>query len=233
MSPSGTIRQLAERHWNGDGDLVFEHHPVAPVEGRRAEEIADGVLYLKSIASVTALDTGDGLVMLDTGAQFDADTVYDQIRRWRPEPSVAAAVFSHHHVDHIFGVGRFDAEAAEAGRPAPRVYAHRGVPGHFARYLATLGWNSAINQRQFGLPVDGFRWPDAYRQPDVTYSDALTFTQGRLRFELHHARGETDDATWTWVPELSLLHPGDLFIYAVPNAGNPQKVQRYLSDWAA
>ena len=26
--------------------------------------------------------------------------------------------------------------------------------------------------------------------------------------------------------------PGDLFIYAVPNAGNPQKVQRYVSDWA-
>ena len=51
-------------------------------------------------------------------------------------------------------------------------------------------------------------------------------------FELRHARGETDDATWTWIPELKALHPGDLFIWAVPNAGNPQKVQRYLSDWA-
>ncbi|NIV75587.1 MAG: MBL fold metallo-hydrolase, partial [Gammaproteobacteria bacterium] len=29
-----------------------------------------------------------------------------------------------------------------------------------------------------------------------------------------------------------ILAPGDLFIYAVPNAGNPQKVQRYVSDWA-
>jgi alkyl sulfatase BDS1-like metallo-beta-lactamase superfamily hydrolase len=28
------------------------------------------------------------------------------------------------------------------------------------------------------------------------------------------------------------LCPGDLFIYAVPNAGNPQKVQRYPWDWA-
>ena len=27
--------------------------------------------------------------------------------------------------------------------------------------------------------------------------------------------------------------PGDLFIWAVPNAGNPQRVQRYVSDWAA
>ena len=29
-----------------------------------------------------------------------------------------------------------------------------------------------------------------------------------------------------------MLHPGDLFIWAVPNAGNPQKVQRFASDWA-
>jgi alkyl sulfatase BDS1-like metallo-beta-lactamase superfamily hydrolase len=67
----------------------------------------------------------------------------------------------------------------------------------------------------------------------VTYSKHLTFTRGDLTFELHHARGETDDATWTYVPERKVLHPGDLFIWAVPNAGNPQKVQRYLSDWGA
>ena len=45
-------------------------------------------------------------------------------------------------------------------------------------------------------------------------------------------RGETDDATWTWIPELKVLHPGDLFIWAVPNAGNPQKVQRFAGEWA-
>jgi alkyl sulfatase BDS1-like metallo-beta-lactamase superfamily hydrolase len=28
-----------------------------------------------------------------------------------------------------------------------------------------------------------------------------------------------------------LLAPGDLFIWAVPNAGNPQKVQRYAGEW--
>jgi alkyl sulfatase BDS1-like metallo-beta-lactamase superfamily hydrolase len=78
-----------------------------------------------------------------------------------------------------------------------------------------------------------FTWPTEYRYPDVTYKDRLTFHHGELTFELRHARGETDDATWTWVPELKILHPGDLFIWAVPNAGNPQKVQRYVGDWAA
>ena len=226
------IRALAERHWNGEVDIAHVEHPVHPVADRQAGEIADGVLYMKSIAAVTTIDTGDGLVMLDTGHELDADLVYDQARAWRAEAPLAAAVYSHHHVDHIFGTRRFDAEATEQGRPRPQVHAHAALPAHFDRYLATLGWNSAINQRQFALPVERFHWPERYRYPDVTYDDRLTFRRGELTFELHHARGETDDATWTWVPERRLLHPGDLFIYAVPNAGNPQKVQRYLSDWA-
>ena len=51
--------------------------------------------------------------------------------------------------------------------------------------------------------------------------------------ELHHARGETDDHTWTWVPSARVLCCGDLFIWASPNAGNPQKVQRYPLEWAS
>lgn len=227
-----SIAELAERHWNGEGDLVHEHHPVMPVAGRKAEEIAPGILFLKSLASVTALDTGDGLVMLDTGGQFDADHVFETVRHWRPAAAIRGAVFSHHHVDHVFGTRRFDDEAREAGRPPPTVYGHEAMVAHFARYARTTGWNAAINKRQFALPLDDFTWPSEYRQPDVTYRDQLSFRAGDLSFDLRHALGETDDATWTWVPQRRLLHTGDLFIWAVPNAGNPQKVQRYLSDWA-
>lgn len=227
-----SIRELAERHWNGEGDLEHGEHPVAPAANAIGEELADGIFYLKSVASVTALDTGDGLVMLDTGSFVDQDNVYGQVRRWRPATPLAAAVFSHHHVDHVFGTALFEAEAADQGWEAPVVYGHEAMGSHFDRYRRTLGWNTAINVRQFGFPVERFAWPEDYRYPDVTYRDRLQFESGRLHFDLHHARGETDDATWTWVPELRLLHPGDLFIYAVPNAGNPQKVQRYLSDWA-
>ena len=95
----------------------------------------------------------------------------------------------------------------------PVVCAHEALPDHFRRY-ERLGWNTAINKRQFAIPVDTFAWPADYRYPDVTYCDHLTFTQGGLTFELHHARGETDDATWTFVPEPGRLHPGDLFIWA-------------------
>lgn len=231
----GTIRELAEQHWQGQGDLVHAHHPVQPIHGADGvayEEIADGVLTLKSIASVNAVDSGDGLVLLDTGGPFDIDPLYGAVRAWRANAPVAAAVYSHHHIDHVFGTARFEAEAADRGWEPPVVYAHRDVPQHFRRYERTIGWNTAINRRQFAIDLPDWSWPATYRDPDVTYAERLTFTRGDLSFELRHARGETDDATWTWVPELRLLHPGDLFIWAVPNAGNPQKVQRYLSDWA-
>ena len=57
-----TIRDLAEQHWNGEADLVHEHHPVRPALRRVGEEIAPDVFTLISVASVNAIDTGDGLV---------------------------------------------------------------------------------------------------------------------------------------------------------------------------
>jgi alkyl sulfatase BDS1-like metallo-beta-lactamase superfamily hydrolase len=229
----GTITDLAEQMWAGELDVVHEHHPVSS-RYPEAEEIADGVLVYLSTASANTVDTGDGLVMLDTGAPYDVNALHEQVRRWRATDRLAAAVYSHHHIDHVFGTARFEEEAESAGLPRPIVYAHEDLPPNFDRYLRTLGWNLRINQRQFATyGLAAFTWPERYRYPDVTFEDRLTFRQGDLTFELHHDRGETDDATWTWVPELRLLHPGDLFIGAVPNAGNPQKVQRYVSDWAA
>ncbi|MDA8312793.1 MAG: MBL fold metallo-hydrolase [Actinomycetota bacterium] len=196
------------------------------------EEIADGLLVFKGTASANTIDTGNGLVMLDTGGQPDTEDLYRAVRKWRARTPLVSAVFSHHHVDHVFGTGPFEREATERGLSRPVVYGHAGLRGNFDRYLRTPGWNVAINMRQFGRGGIEFAMPDHFRYPDVTYEQKLTFSVGSLSFELHHARGETDDATWTWVPERRFLHPGDLFIWAVPNAGNPQKVQRFVGEWA-
>jgi alkyl sulfatase BDS1-like metallo-beta-lactamase superfamily hydrolase len=54
---------------------------------------------------------------------------------------------------------------------------------------------------------------------------------GSKQFWLFHAKGETDDHTWVYLPHEKILCTGDLFIWAVPNVGNPQKVQRYCLEW--
>ncbi|HEY3836832.1 MAG TPA: alkyl sulfatase dimerization domain-containing protein, partial [Bryobacteraceae bacterium] len=57
-------------------------------------------------------------------------------------------------------------------------------------------------------------------------------TIGGEKIELFHGRGETDDATFVWLPERRVLASGDFVIWVFPNAGNPRKVQRYAPDWA-
>ena len=167
--------------------------------------------------------------LVDTGSFLTADRVFSEVSRWRPHP-VVAAIYTHGHVDHAMGMGRFDADAVTSGRPRPRVYAHEAVTARFERYQLTAGWNQAINTRQFRVP--GLRWPTEYRLPDVTYRGQWKLGLGDVKLELHHALGETDDHTWVWLPASRVLCTGDLFIWAAPNCGNPQKVQRYVREWA-
>jgi glyoxylase-like metal-dependent hydrolase (beta-lactamase superfamily II) len=120
-------------------------------------------------------------------------------------------------------------EAREKGLPRPRIVGHRAVAARFDRYTATADWNAQINARQFSIPPS---WPREYEYPDTVYDDALRLTVGDTALELVHGRGETDDHTWIWWADQRVLFTGDLFIWVSPNAGNPQKVQRYAAEWA-
>ena len=68
--------------------------------------------------------------------------------------------------------------------------------------------------------------------PDTYFDDRVTITAGAMKFECHHARGETDDHCWVYIPQRKVLCTGDFIIWAAPNAGNPQKVQRYAREWS-
>ena len=35
--------------------------------------------------------------------------------------------------------------------------------------------------------------------PNITYSNHFSIKIGELTFDLHHAKGETDDHTWVWI----------------------------------
>ena len=66
----------------------------------------------------------------------------------------------------------------------------------------------------------------------MEYEQTMSLEVGGVGFELHHAKGETDDHTWTWIPRYKMISAGDQFIWNFPNCGNPQKVQRYPLEWA-
>jgi alkyl sulfatase BDS1-like metallo-beta-lactamase superfamily hydrolase len=220
------VLDIAERLWQGELSTSTVH-PVGTASG--LAEVADGVAFTPSFANVSALDTDDGLFLVDTGSAFMAGEVHRTLREWTAS-RLNTAVYSHGHIDHVFGVPVWEAEATEKRWPGPTVVAHDALPARFDRYILTAGYNGIINRRQFN--IDNLEWPTDYRYPDLTYRDHLDLDVGGLRAQLHHARGETDDHTWTWFPDRRVLCCGDLFIWASPNAGNPQKVQRYPREWA-
>jgi alkyl sulfatase BDS1-like metallo-beta-lactamase superfamily hydrolase len=220
------LLDVADGLWRGELDIA-EHHPFSHW-GELAELSAD-LAFVAAFANVSALSTADGLVLVDTGSMFLARRVHATLRTWTDRP-VHTAVFTHGHIDHVFGVDLYEADARAAGAPPPRVVAHEAITARFDRYRETAGYNAIINQRQF--QTARFEWPTEYRYPDQTYRTELVLPVGDERIELHHARGETDDHTWVWLPERKVLCTGDLFIWASPNCGNPQKVQRYALEWA-
>ena len=220
------LLDLSARVLRGEA-AIEDHHPFRP--SNSLAEVADGTAMVESFANVAAFRTDDGLCLVDTGSAFAAPAIHDAVRGW-DGGRLHTAVYTHGHIDHVFGTAVFEEESAEKGWPAARVVGHEDVDPRFDRYILTAGYNAVINQRQFR--ARGLQWPTEYRRPDVTYRKSLDITVGGIEFECHHARGETDDHTWVWVAERKVLCTGDLIIWCTPNAGNPQKVQRYARDWA-
>ncbi|MBI5517395.1 MAG: MBL fold metallo-hydrolase [Deltaproteobacteria bacterium] len=222
----GQVRDLAEALWSGSLSTA-DAHPFTAFAG--LEEYRPGLAFVSAFANVVAASTGEGLVLIDTGSFFSGEAIREQLRAWSTA-AVHTAVYTHGHIDHATGIGAFEAEARPRGAAPLRVVAHRAVGARFERYRLTAGYNASINARQFRFGA--LAWPTEYRAPDAVYDARLDLDVGGVRFELHHARGETDDHTWLWLPEHRAVCTGDLFLWASPNCGNPQKVQRYPRDQA-
>ncbi len=221
----GIIRDQAEKFWNGE-ITVATQHPLMPTG--EFEEVAAGVMFYRWFANVVAVKAEEGLVLIDTGAHINQSETVSMVRRFAPD-RINTAIYTHGHVDHACGMAAFVAEAQHNRSARPRVVGHRATAARFDRYKRTGGYNAVINGRQFGASSP---WPSDYVYPDTYFDDRLTITAGSLRFECHHGRGETDDACWVYIPQRKVLCTGDFIIWAAPNAGNPQKAQRYAREWA-
>jgi glyoxylase-like metal-dependent hydrolase (beta-lactamase superfamily II) len=222
--------QLLERLWIGAASM---EEWTASVAGGTVREVSDGVVAIHTgyfFGNVAAVRTDAGLVLVDTGSRETASQIVAALRRWDDGP-IHTVVYTHGHVDHTWGARLLDQEAASRGIAPPRIVAHRNVPGRFDRYDATRALNTLVMGRQFNQP--DYVFPERHRRPDEVYDDGLALTVGGVRIELVHGRGETDDATFVWLPDRRVLASGDFVMWMFPNAGNPRKVQRFAPDWAA
>ena len=201
--------------------------------------VADGIAVVEAFSHCVLFETDDGLLAFDASNAGGGARVVAAVRRWRAA-RFNTLVFTHGHLDHVGGSGAFLADASERGDPRPQVAGHANVAKRFERYRLTAGYNRVINERQFGQfrrfgysMFDGETFlPETTPAPDLTYQTTRELDVGGLTVQLNHAKGETDDHTWAWIPAHNAVCAGDFFIWNFPNAGNPQKAQRYPLDWA-
>ena len=216
-----------------DSGVVSE--PVNRISNELSE-LGDDLAIVESFSHCVVFDAHDaGLVCFDASGVATGPAVVEAVAGWRARP-VSTLVYTHGHADHVGGSTAF---AARSEQPLT-VIGHENVERRLDRYEYTNDWNRIINARQFGgvrgefgigggrrfLPADTLR-------PDVTFTDRHELQVGGEPIELRHARGETDDHLWAWFPERRWIMAGDFVIWNFPNAGNPQKVQRYPLEWAA
>ena len=203
--------------------------------GKRAEikpfNPASGVWMLPSFGNTGVLETSVGLVLIDLPLPARMTKTMSMLRSVLDAP-VNTVFMTHGHVDHAIALDQIYNEAENKGHPYPRTVAQRNVVRRFNRYRLLDGYHSHINRIQFAIPDNVAGFPLPKRNPDVTFDKSLTMQIGGVLVEAFHARGETDDHLWVWVPEKKTVFIGDMIVFGFPNVGNPFKVQRYTLEWA-
>jgi len=147
---------LFERLWNGTAEM---EEWTEAVSSGVITEVASNIITVHSTyfcGSVTAIRTGQGLVLIDTAGAAYARRTLEVIRSW-DRSRIDTVIYTHGHVDHTSGIAGIDEEAAANGLARPRILAHRNVQRRMQRYVATQAYNSLAQSQQFNMP--GYVYP--------------------------------------------------------------------------
>jgi alkyl sulfatase BDS1-like metallo-beta-lactamase superfamily hydrolase len=175
------------------------------------------------IAGNAWIDTGDGVVLIDTLlSKKAASKVLEKIHEDCGQ--IKYLIYTHGHMDHCGSASVYMGDN-------PEVIASSYLPNRLDKYKMLAPHRARIAAQQFNIPEivgTGEDWV----YPTKTFLGEMTFKLGNKTFELYTDRAETDDVLWVWVPELKLASIGDLMIRGFPNVGNPWKPTRFALDWA-
>ena len=187
----------------------------------------------------------DGLIIIDTSDSYEVGKeIMAEFRKISDLP-VKAIVYSHHHLDHVYGAKAF----AEESDGDLEIYAHTNFMkrfneenGEFANITAfrALYWTGSP------LPKEG---PDrvinngisvlldahgtgGFVPPTITFDDRLEVDVAGLKMVLIYAKSETNNEIVTWFPELGVLQGGEVLYKLWPNLFSIRGTQyRDVNTW--
>jgi len=197
-----------------------------------AQQLTDRVMILPAQGNALAVQSGDGIVLVDSGTGRGATAkMISILRDWTDLP-VTAICYSHGHAGYNDGVTDWIAHCRERGEPAPELVGHANVRPRYDRYRETAGLQDRLNRMQFPqfkLAPSGEKLVD----PTVEFFDHLVLREKESRIELLWAPSETDDVLALWLPEEKILYAGAAFPgTTLPNVGTPLRTQRLTIRWA-
>ena len=169
--------------------------------------IADGVWQARGVANTQLVDTGEGVVLFDTGLALQVPEQRELLREVAPGP-VTHIILSHSHADHIGGWKFWNEEGTETIThrefEEEQRYLMQLEPFQFQRNRGLFPWMPesppSIGLLQYGGVV-----------PNRTVGEQdYAFTQGGVRFEVLSTPGaEGADNICLWLPDQKILFTGD------------------------
>jgi alkyl sulfatase BDS1-like metallo-beta-lactamase superfamily hydrolase len=181
-----------------------------------AVDLGDGVFMSRNIANSYLVTTPDGDLMINTGTDFEAQTIKARFSAVSRGP-LRVITFTQGHPDHVGGWQDFSAPGvttiAQANHPDIREYWRHLHPFYVRRIMKLWGAFMDVEAQAAALPPE----------PVLTQSfiDSHAFELGGRRFELYATPGgETTDALAVWMPEHATVFIGNMmgpFFGHVPN----------------
>jgi glyoxylase-like metal-dependent hydrolase (beta-lactamase superfamily II) len=182
---------------------------------QNAVDLGDGIFMSKNIANSYLITTRDGDVLINTGTDFEADTIRARFARVSEGP-LRVITFTQGHPDHVGGWNLFNSNEiqtiAQANHADVREYWRRLHPFYSRRIMALWGAFMDVDVTATLPP-----------EPVLTtaFIDSHAFEIGGRRFELYATPGgETTDSLVVWMPAHRTVFIGNLmgpFFGHVPN----------------
>jgi alkyl sulfatase BDS1-like metallo-beta-lactamase superfamily hydrolase len=181
-----------------------------------AVDVGDGIFMSKNIANSYLVTTPDGDLMINTGTDFEAETIKARFGQVSDRP-LRVITFTQGHPDHVGGWSVFHDPAvetiAQANHADVREYWRHLHPFYVRRIMKLWGAFMDVESAAASLPPEPVL--------STSFIDTHTFELGGRNFELYATPGgETTDALAVWMPEERIAFIGNLmgpFFGHVPN----------------